>query len=99
MKNLHKTLLFALILSLIAASMTLYLQLTLEDLIKQKCSYLDPAIIDGLAFLVTLFLIIEGLIRIFEHPNASLKRQLTRTIRIAIGFAILIIHIQHLLHK
>lgn len=98
MKNLTKTLLFTLVLCLITVLFTLYVQLKQQSAI-HGCSYLDPATIDILALSVAIFLVIEGFIRIIEHPSCSLKRQLTRPIRIAIGFAIITIHILQFLHK
>lgn len=99
MKNIYRTLLFTLILSLITISVTLYIQTNGQKNVGGVCSYIDPITIDVLAFLVAFFLIIEGTARILEHPNASLKRQLTRPIRIAIGCAIITIHILQFIHK
>lgn len=100
MKNIHKTLLFTFALVVFAVSITLYVQLTGENELNSfTCSYLDPITIDLLALIVAVFLIIEGMFRIFEHPQASLKRQFTRPIRIAIGSAIITIHILQFLHK
>ena len=98
MKNIYKTLLVTLILVLISISLTLYVQLSGQNLVS-ACSYLDPFVIDILAFTVALFLIVEGLVRILEHPQASLRRQITRPIRIAIGCAIVTIHILQFIHK
>ncbi len=98
MKNLTKTLIFTIVLAILSISITLYVQLTGQSSVS-ACSYLDPFTIDILAFSVGLFLIIEGFIRIIEHPSASLKRQLTRPIRIAIGCAIIVIHILQFIHK
>ena len=99
MKNLTKTLIFTTILSLLAITLTIYIQINGETTLDLKCSYLDPIIIDILAFSVGLFLVIEGTARILEHPNASLKRQLTHPIRIAMGCAIVGIHILQFVHK
>jgi len=98
MKNLVKTLIFTAILSLISISVTLYVQISGQSSVS-ACSYLDPFTIDILAFSVGLFLVIEGFVRIIEHPSASLKRQLTRQIRIALGLAIVTIHIIQFIHK
>lgn len=98
MRNITRTLLFTLGLCLVVISLTLYVQLTQQGSVA-GCSYLDPATIDILAFLVAVFLVVEGFVRIIEHPNCSLKRQLTRPIRIAIGSAIITIHILQFFHK
>lgn len=99
MKNLTKTLIFTLILCSICASVSVYVQLDGWEKVGIKCSYLDPVLIDLLAFLFAIFLIIEGIARIIEHHQASLRRQLTRSIRIAIGISIVTIHIMQFIHK
>ena len=71
-------------------------QTTVENL---ECSYLDPITIDMLAFLVALFLIVEGFYKIFQNKNAKFQKQFTRSIRIGMGFAILTIHIMQFIHK
>ena len=100
--NLKKTILTTLLTTLLTSLIAIILAITVQ-LNGQKslnaCSYLDPIIIDILAFLAGVFLIVEGLARIFEHPNATIKRQLTRIIRIAAGFAILTLHIMQFIHK
>ena len=99
MKNLYKTLIFTVICSLIVITFVTFIQLNSQSEINFKCSYLDPILIDVLAFSAALFLVIEGFARIFEHPHASLKRQFTRTIRIVLGFAIITLHFIQFLHK
>ena len=99
MKNLNKTLLFTLLLCFAVISVSIYVQLQGQGVIGDGCSYLDPITIDILAFMVALFLVIEGTTKIIGHPNAALKRQFTRTMRIAIGCAILTIHIMQFMHK
>lgn len=98
-KNLQKTLLFAIIVCVLIIVSVTYIQLYGENKIVGRCSYLDPVTIDFLAFFAALFLVIEGIARIFEHPGASIKRQLTRIIRIAFGCSILTLHIIQFLHK
>jgi hypothetical protein len=98
MKNLHKTLFFTLGLVLVAIFFTYFIQSTQQNSVN-GCSYLDPFIIDILAFSFAAFLVIEGLVRIIEHSNASLMGQLTRSMRIAIGAAIITIHIMQFMHK
>jgi len=99
MKNITKTLLFTFFLCLIVISFTFYTQVVGQTSAGEGCSYLDPITIDILAFIVAIFLVIEGFVRIFEHPHASLKRQSTRPIRIAIGLAIITIHVMQFIHK
>ena len=74
-------------------------QFNSQNKIKVLCSYLDPAVIDILAFSGALFLIAEGIYRIWEHKDANLKKQITRSIRIALGFAILILHVMQVIYK
>ena len=61
--------------------------------------YLNPFIIHLLAFFGGTFLIFEGIYRIHQHKRESMKRQLTRSIRIALGFAIITIHIVQITFK
>lgn len=98
-KNLKKTLIFTIIFCAAVIVVVSYIQLYGQNKIAAGCSYLDPITIDLLAFFAALFLVIEGFARIFEHPNASVKRQLTRVIRIAFGCAILTLHIIQFFHK
>ena len=98
MKNLNKTLLFTLGLVIVVVIFAYFMQSNQQNSVN-GCSYLDPFTVDILAFSIAIFLVIEGLARIFEHPNASLKRQLTRPLRIAIGAAIITIHIMQFIHK
>lgn len=63
------------------------------------CSYLDPIYIDLLAFTVGLFLIGDGFYRIYEHKNDRYLRQFTRSIRVAIGFGLLTLHIMQFIYK
>ena len=60
MKNLHKTLLFTIIFSLIIMTSLTLVQLNSQGEIEFKCSYLDPVTIDVLAFLAAVFLVVEG---------------------------------------
>ncbi len=97
--KLKTTLLFTLVLSLMTIALAITVQLKGESSVKIDCSYLDPITIDILAFIAGLFLIIEGFFRIYEHPNASLKSQFTRCIRVAGGCALLTLHILQFVHK
>lgn len=97
--NLKRTLVYTSIISLIVILSITWVQVYGQNKIVEGCSYLDPITIDFLAFLAAIFLVVEGFARIIEHPDASLKRQSTRIIRIAFGFAILTLHIIQFIHK
>jgi len=96
--SLRKTLIITFIVSLISILLAISIQLNGQKNV-DGCSYLDPIAIDILAFIGALFLIIEGLARICEHPSATVRRQSTRIIRVAAGFAILTLHIMQFMHK
>lgn len=98
MNNLTKTLVVTGVVCLVVILGVLYVQLHGQSVV-QGCSYLDPITIDLLAFFAALFLFVEGIARIVEHPHASLTRQLTRIIRIAFGCAIMTLHILQFIHK
>ncbi len=93
MKTYTKTKLFTAGLCLIVIIIALIIQLKGQSFAQGGCSYLDPIIIDLLAFAVAIFLVIEGIYRLNEHKNMGLKGQLTRSIRIAVGCAIITIHV------
>ncbi|VVB79017.1 Uncharacterised protein [uncultured archaeon] len=97
--RLKKTLIFTFIFCLVVITIIVLVQLYGQNKISIGCSYLDPITIDFLAFFAALFLFIEGFARIFEHPNSTIKMQLTRTFRIAFGCAIMTLHIMQFLHK
>jgi len=99
MKNLKKTLIVTSIVCFVVISASAIIQLIGQNKITFACSYLDPITIDILALSAALFLIIEGFVRIFEHPKATLLNQITRIIRISFGFAILTLHVIQILHK
>lgn len=96
--NMQKTLGLAVLLS-ITTSITAYIVQRNAHQQVPRCSYLDPVTIDVLAFLAGVFLIIEGFYRILEHKKEPLRNQLTRTLRIAFGCAIITLHIMQVLHK
>jgi len=96
--NLKKTIYALFSISFIAIILGMFIQLDAQSKVN-SCSYLDPITIDIIAFLSALFLIVEGLARIYEHPSVTVKRQFTRIIRVAGGFMILIIHIIQFIHK
>jgi len=97
--KLKRTLIFTISFCIIVILIVIYVQIYGQNKIVVGCSYLDPITIDLLAFFAALFLFIEGFVRILEHPNATIKRQLTRTIRIAFGCAIMTLHILQFIHK
>ncbi len=99
MTNYTKTKIFTIILCLIVIILTLFVQLRGQNTIQERCSYLDPIIVDLFAFGFAIFLVIEGTYRISEHKNMGLKKQLTRSIRISVGFAIITIHLLQVLAK
>ena len=93
MKPYLRTKLFTIGLCLIVIIVSLIVQLKGESFVQEGCSYLDPITIDLLAFSVAIFLVIEGICRLREHKNMGLKGQFSRSIRIAIGCAIITIHV------
>ena len=97
--NLKKTLILTVVLCLIVVIFVSYIQLYGQAKTTVKCSYLDPIIIDLLAFFAALFLIFEGMIRILQNPKATTKKQLTRILRIIFGCTIMILHIIQFIHK
>ena len=96
MKN--KTLFFVFLMPLTAVLLSAWLQLRNQSNLA-KCSYLDPIAIDIIAFLAALFLIVEGLVRVFKNKSDSMDIQLTRMTRVSIGFAVLTLHIIQFLYK
>jgi|GEM_PF-2201124 hypothetical protein len=99
MKRATITIIFTIFLSIIGAIIALVIQFKGQSSISTACSYLDPITIDIAAFIIALFLIIEGIYRIYEHLNFSLNKQITRSIRIAIGVCIATLHILQFIHK
>ena len=99
MKNITKTNLFTLILSLLVVVLVVSVQINGKSASGLSCSYLDPIYIDVLAFIAGLFLVLEGGYRIYEHKNNSLKKQFTRSIRIALGIGLLTLHVMQFLYK
>jgi len=64
-----------------------------------SCSYLDPVSVDIWAMLLAIFLICEGFSDIFKTKHFPFKNQLTKSIRVSLGFAILTIHLMQFIHK
>ncbi len=87
------------IVSLVVVATAAVIQLTGQSKVSDLCSYLDPISIDILAFIAGIFLIVEGFYSIYNNKNLGLKRQLHRIIRIALGFAILTLHLIQFMHK
>lgn len=96
--NLRNTVIFTLFLSLFTIISAFLVQKNANNNIS-KCSYLDPILIDVLAFLAALFLLIEGVYSIMKNKNQPLRQQWTRSIRIAFGCGILTLHLMQFLHK
>ena len=96
--HLRKTLFVTGIFCVLAIIMAAYVQWNGQNNVL-GCSYLDPIIIDILAFGAGLFLAIEGFVRILEHPSATVKRQFTRIIRVSAGCAIVTLHVMQFVHK
>ncbi len=99
MNNSRKTLWFTLALCSTTMITVLFVQIKAENFLTSNCSYFDPVTIDLLAFLAALFLIFEGIYRILEHKKAPLKKQATRSIRIAFGCAIIALHLTQFFSK
>lgn len=94
---MNKSTIFTYILASLGSIIALIVQLRAENNLT-KCSYLDPIIVDILATAGALFLIIEGFYKI-DLSNGSIKDNLTRSLRVALGAAILTLHIMHFMHK
>jgi len=99
MKNIHKTIIMTLTLLLLSVIGSIIVQITGQNSLTVNCSYVDPLTVDVLAFIVTLFLIFEGLYKIFKEPDLYFTKQITRSIRIAMGSAILAMHILQVMYK
>ena len=99
MKNPNKTKILVTISSLAAVIVAFLTQLRAQESITEKCSYLDPILIDILAFSAALFLIIEGICSIAKEKNKPWKKHISRSIRIAFGFAIITLHIMQFIYK
>lgn len=98
MNSSRKALLLAGFLSLFASMLAFLVQNNGERSVN-RCSYLDPLLIDIFAFMAAVFLVIEGIYTIVMHQKDTLKWQILACIRIAIGFAIITLHIMQVVHK
>jgi hypothetical protein len=96
--NLSQTLLVTWLLSFGCIFIAFMIQYQANHLVK-SCSYLDPIAVDIWATVFAIFLIIEGFADIIKHKSYPLKSQLTKSIRVCLGFAILTIHIMQFIHK
>lgn len=99
MKHYTKTRLFTFALCFVTMIISLLVQLNGQNSLENGCSYLDPVLIDILAFCIGIFLICEGAYRISEHKNMCIRNQFTRSVRMAIGVAIVTIHVLQFIHK
>jgi hypothetical protein len=97
-KHLSNTLLFTFFFSIASIAIAFIIQSNANKSVR-SCSYLDPVTVDIFALAFAVFLILEGFWDIFRHKHYSLKAQMTKSIRICIGFAILTIHIMQFFYK
>ena len=67
--DFKKVLISTFLLSLLIVLFDIYIQLNSMNSIAQKCSYLDPWIIDFLAFFASIFLIVEGFEKKISRRN------------------------------
>lgn len=98
-RRFRRTFILTIILCVITAIIIVFLQLKLQSTVKVTCSYLDPPIIDYIAFISALFLFFEGWYRIFENAGSRTSSQSTRIIRILIGCGVAAIHVIQFIHK
>ncbi|MBR9705603.1 hypothetical protein GOV14_01070 [Candidatus Pacearchaeota archaeon] len=99
MKHWEKSRIVLITVSLCVIVFTFFMQSYQQGGVDSACSYLDPWIVDALAFSVAIFLVLEGVYRIAKHKNVSITRQVSRVIRVGIGLAIITIHTMQVLHK
>lgn len=97
-KEMRNALGYALILSIATSILAFLVQNNAQQKIS-RCSYLDPLAIDFFAFIAAFFLIGEGFYRLRENKKDPLQCQVTRAFRIALGCAILTLHIMQVVHK
>lgn len=63
-----------------------------------KCRYVDPWMIDILAFAAGIYLILDGFAEIKQHKHAVWKNHIGRMVRIGIGFAVITLHLLYVVH-
>lgn len=98
-KGLRNALAFTGLLSTAAVAAAFFTQRRAEGNLVEKCSYVDPALIDVLAFAAAVFLVVEGLHQIVEHDHWSRTDRIGIAVRIAFGFAILTLHTMQVFYK
>ncbi|PIR93194.1 hypothetical protein COT99_01890 [Candidatus Falkowbacteria bacterium CG10_big_fil_rev_8_21_14_0_10_43_10] len=98
-KNIYQTTIFTFSLSLLFIFSAILIQTKGQSGLKINCSYLDPITIDIFAFIFALFLVIEGIYKIYQSKDAVLTKQITRGIRISFGLAILTLHLIQIFYK
>lgn len=91
--DFNKTILITIIIAIIFILASVYIQLTATSKLEVQCSYFDPITVDILAFIGASFLIVEGFIRISANKNKPFKTQLSRMLRISLGFSTLTFHL------
>jgi len=94
-----KTFLMTLSFSLAGILSCICIQLRGERSVDARASYLDPWLIDIIAFSAAVFLVIEGIVRQVQTRDVAVSKQITRAIRIAIGAGVMTIHIIQFMHK
>ncbi|MFA5317882.1 MAG: hypothetical protein WC323_00170 [Patescibacteria group bacterium] len=97
--NFHKTTIFTFTLALLFIFSAILVQIKGQSELSMNCSYLDPITIDIFAFIFALFLVIEGMYKIYQDKDAALTKQMTRSIRVSVGMAILTLHILQFFYK
>lgn len=98
MKNWYNSFLLTSVLSAISVFTSYAVQSRANGSV-ERCSYLDPIAVDILAFGVGVFLVVEGVAQMWVNKNQLLAVQWSRSVRVAIGFAILTLHTMQFLHK
>jgi len=98
-RNFYKTTIFTFALSLLFIFSAIIVQIKGQSELEINCSYLDPITIDIFAFIFALFLVTEGMHKIYQDKDAVLKKQATRSIRVSVGMAIITLHILQVFYK
>jgi uncharacterized membrane protein len=97
--KLAKALYLVAFISFIAGAFAFYTQVRGKRSAGAQCSYLDPILIDLLAFSAALFLIFEGFYQIVRKKSDTLEDRILVGLRIAFGVSILVIHVLQFLAK
>ncbi len=93
-----KTFLLLTVGSFVSIGFVSYIQIRASRLV-DSCSYLDPILIDIVALLAGAFLIVEGILAVLRQKDIPWISQLTRCMRVWLGFSIITIHILQVIHK